>query len=171
MVSRIAASKMAAVDAALPTLCALSAHPDLKVRRRAIFLLASLAAASPQAAAAIAAIASARVVAASAADADASAAGSPLLNGLLGALSDEDEDLRTQSQRLLLGVRASADGPGADGSGGAEAAAALARKLAECAGAAVIRQALQKSAEAGAEAVDPEEGSRLRQLLEWVEKA
>lgn len=167
----LAASKMAAVDAALPTLCALSAHPDLKVRRRAIFLLASLAAASPQAAAAIAAIASARVVAASAADADASAAGSPLLNGLLGALSDEDEDLRTQSQRLLLGVRASADGPGADGSGGAEAAAALARKLAECAGAAVIRQALQKSAEAGAEAVDPEEGSRLRQLLEWVEKA
>ena len=52
---------------------------------------------------------------------------------------------------------------------GAEAADPR-EKLAE-AQAAVIRQALRKSAEAGAEGVDPEEGSRLRLLLEWVEKA
>ena len=182
------AAKMAAVDAALPTLCLLSAHPNLKMRRRTIFLLASLAAASPPAAAAIAAVAAARVVesaAAAAADgADGTAtaapppdvsegggadAASPLLRGLIAGLQDADEDLRTQSARLLLSVRSSASAAGGDKA----CADALARKTAACGGAAAMRAAMQRAGEAAAagEGSDPEESGRLKALLEWVEKA
>jgi hypothetical protein len=162
------AAKLAAVEAALPTLSLLSAHPDLKVRRRAIFLLACLATAMPAAGTAIAAVAAARV--ASAADGDGASAGQssapPLLRGLLGSLVDEDEDLRTQSQRLLLAVR------GLQQTDGGEVAALLATRLGECDGVRVLRTALQKAGEAAAGGEsDPEESSRLRQLLEWAEKA
>ena len=100
----------------------------------------------------------------------ASAAASPLLDGVMRGLRDPDEDLRTQSARLLLAVRASSTVPGGD----AEGAAALARRLAGAGGGALLREALQRAAEAvrgGEEGADPEELGRLTELLSWVDQA
>lgn len=128
---------------ALPALCALVPHADLKVRRRTLFLLASLAEERELATGTIAA-----------------AVDDGMIRTLLSELSSEDEDVRTPTGRLLVAI----SGEGVAAADGVEACAALARRAASVGGEAVCEAALARVAAADAESVDPEEAGRLRLL-------
>ena len=129
---------------AMPTLRPLAAHTDAKLRRRALFLLASLAAASPAAAAAIAA------------DAD-----DCWLKALLAGLADkDDEDVRTQSGRLLQALS------GGEGS----APSAAAKRLAALGAADACERARARVEAVDAEARDPEERDRIAKLTAMLAK-
>jgi len=117
---------------ALPTLRPLMAHADLKLRRRALFLFASLAAASPSSLATVS-----------------TAADDALLTSLLGALTDDDEDVRTQTSRLLLTLSGAADVP---------------KRLAAAGGAEACARALARSAAMAVTDRDPEEVGRITRL-------
>lgn len=138
----------------LPTLCPLIAHSDLKLRRRALFLLASLA--TDEAADALA-------VARALAEGD-----DGLLEKLLAALRDPDEDVRTQSTRLLIAVQTnSTAATGATVAAGAATAmvAALAQRLGGAGGVVALQQALQRARD---EHGEPEELARLSSMLKWL---
>lgn len=125
---------------ALPTLQPLACHADLKVRRRALFLLASLAAERATAAPLLA-----------------MRADEVLLVRLLDALRDDDEDVRTQSGRLLEKLVAAEPA--------AEAANVnVAARLAAAGGGAACGRALERAAAAEAGSTDPEEEGRLKRL-------
>jgi len=134
-----------ALAISLPTLCVLAAHDDLKVRRRALFLLASLAVDG-------------------AADTIAAAADAPLLRALLDNLSGDDEDVRTQSARLLLAI----SGEGGTPTG---ARAGVVGRLQAAGAADACTRALARTAGAAAGSVDPEEEGRLKRLAAHLARA
>ena len=130
---------MVALVHALPTLLSLASHADLKVRRRALFLLASVACERTQAATAI-------VAATTALDSG------DLTDAFAQSLQSDDEDVRTQCERLLVCLADLGD-----------ASSQLAQKLAAggtCADAA--RVALAK-AEGNAE-----EAASVQRVLLWL---
>ena len=118
---------------ALPTLRPLASHDDLKLRRRALFLLASLAADRPADLAAIAA-----------------AADDALLAGLLAGLSEDDEDVRTQTGKLLVAL---------------STASGLGARLKAAGAADACTKAQARNAAADEDSRDPEEAGRLTRLM------
>jgi len=137
-----AAALAATLGLSMPTLCRLASHEDLKVRRRTAFLLASLASERPDAREAIA-----------------TAADEALLTLMGAAMGDEDEDVRTQSQRLLVALC---------DAGGGEAAGGMAARLAAAGIADACERALARSSAASAGTTDPEEVTRLRLVQKTV---
>mmetsp|Transcript_29903 Transcript_29903/g.60063 ORF Transcript_29903/g.60063 Transcript_29903/m.60063 type:complete len:424 (-) Transcript_29903:328-1599(-) len=141
-----------AVTLVMPTLSALAAHSDAKLRRRTLFLLASLACE---------------------AEADArdalflhACAGNALPAALVAALTAEDEDTRTQAGRLMGAAAAQM----AVGASSAPSAKALGELVAAVGGVAAAQRAIA-TAEAAESEGDPEEVTRLRSLVTWMEAA
>jgi len=133
------------LNMALPTLRRLAVHSDLKVRRRTVFLLASLSAERPADAFAVAA-----------------ATDDALLNGLLDGVGHGDEDIRTQSSRLLLSLCGDGLAPGEQTS----ASTAFSTRLGELGGVARVSEAAQRATVAGES--DPDEKGRLERLVAYI---
>lgn len=143
----------ATISLVMPTLSMLAAHADAKLRRRTLFLLASLASeAEPGARDAL--------------FSHASSGSTSLPAALTAALTAEDEDTRTQAGRLMVAAAAQL----AAGSSSAPSARALAGLVATAGGVEAARKAIATAEAAGAEG-DPEEVGRLRKLLSWMEGA
>ena len=152
---------------ALPTVTALSSHANLKLRRRSLFLLASLAHTSGASSAAIAR------AAAGDADAPSDAPLPPLLASALSGLAADDEDVRTQALRMLEAFANGASDVSAAGPDTASvpaAAAPIRARLAACGGVEALQAAVAKAAAAGQDAV-PEEEGKMRRLLQWLQAA
>jgi len=143
----------AMITLTMPTLSALAAHADAKLRRRTLFLLASLAA-------------EAEADARDALFLHACATGNELPVALTAALTADDEDTRTQAGRLM----GTAANHLAAGASCAPSAKALAGLVVAEGGVAAARKAIASAEAAGAEG-DPEEVARLRKLLTWMEGA
>ena len=144
------------LEAALPALCVLAGHPDLKLRRRTLFLLASLVSDS----------ADARALTFS----SATHGGSSLPSALVSALSSDDEDTRTQAGRFLAVACTSAAVP-PEASDASAPARLLGSRLAEAGAPDAIKMAIENAEAAAKEGGDPDESARLRRLLEWVSMA
>jgi len=144
---------VAMVTLAMPTISELTAHADAKLRRRALFLLASLAA-------------EAEAAARDAIFLHACATGTALPAALVAALQSEDEDIRTQAARFT----GAASNLQSSGASCASSAAALAGLMVAAGAVEKVRQALITAEAADAER-DPEEVGRLRNLLSWLEAA
>ena len=153
----VRADAIANLRLVLPTLCRLAMHTDTKLCRRALFVLA--------------------------ASTDTAETALPLLEvadthsgvlpaALVGALSSADEDTRTQAQRILVFASRVAAGRGEAAGGTAlyDAAAKLHAAMIRTNGIHAVRSAADKR-EATEGEVDPEEGSRLRQIVAWLESS
>ena len=138
---------VATLTMALPSICALASHADLKVKRRAVFLLASLAAEKPTAMPAIA-----------------SAAGEPLIAALLSNLCEEDEDIRNPSGRLLTTLAEGLEVSQPGRLNGITERAGFVGRLKEAGGVDACAAALAKQAAAEPGSVDPEETGRIKRL-------
>lgn len=161
------------LQSALPTLCALCAHSDLKVRRRTLFLLASLSAQQPVVAAAIAAVAGG-TTAASGESAPAAALGASLVKALLGGLASEDEDVRVQCQKLHESIARLSTGAAEH----ADAARAMAARLQREGGTDAVGAALKAAAAGGGalaaadeKAALADEATRLQVVANWLDAA
>jgi len=141
---------------ALPRLCALSGHSDDKLRRRSLFVLAALTD-SPSTAPTVFTVAS--------------APGSAMPAVLMRALSSDDEDTRTQAERLLMvASRVSAGAGGGSGEPTLCAAVAQLRAALSAAGAAAAARSAADQALSRDEK-DPEEVTRLSAIIKWLESA
>ena len=138
---------VATLTMALPSICALASHADLKVKRRAVFLLASLAAEKPTAMPAIA-----------------SAAGEPLIAALLSNLCEDDEDIRNPSGRLLTTLAEGLEVSQPGRLNGITERAGFVGRLKEAGGVDACAAALARQAAAEAGSVDPEETGRIKRL-------
>jgi len=143
---------VATVALTMPTLCTLAAHPDGKLRKRTLFLLAALASETNPA---VQDVVFSQAIATS----------SALPAALVTALSAEDEDTRVQAARVMLAAAAAVT---VGGGAAATSARALGARVGASGGVPAVHAAMGAVEAAGADA-DPEEAARLKTVLPWMQ--